>query len=132
MGQIRSYKDLKIWQRGMDLAKGIYVLTRLLPKEELFCLTAQMRRAAVSIPSNVAEGHAKSRAHFCYQLSTAMGSIAELETQLTLAGALYPRTEATSTKLMAVLDELGRMIRALSERLGDRQPSPSHSPATSG
>lgn len=103
----------------MEVAKDIYMVTRLLPKEELFCLTAQMRRAAISIPSNIAEGHAKSRAHFRNHLSTATGSVAELETQLMLASHLYPRTTEPARRLLAVLDELGRMIRAISDRLGD-------------
>ena len=118
MGQIRSYKDLQIWQRGMEVAKDVYLLTRLLPKEELFCLVAQMRRAAISIPSNIAEGHVKSRAHFRNHLSTAMGSVAERETQLLLGSYLYAQTQKSAEELMARLDELNRMMRAIVQKLG--------------
>ena len=76
----------------MDVTKKVYILTRQLPREELFGLTSQMRRAAISIPSNLAEGHCKSTQSFRNHIWIAMGSLAELETQLELSGELYPVT----------------------------------------
>ena len=83
--KIDSYKDLIVWQRAMDIAKGVYKIAKLLPKDELFVLSSQMRRAAISIPSNIAEGQARnSSKEFRNFLSVAKGSAAELETQLLL------------------------------------------------
>lgn len=83
MGKIYSYKDLIVWQKSVELAKKIYNLTRKFPKDELYNSVSQMRRAAISIPSNIAEGngrsHGKEYGHF---LSIAYGSALELETQL--------------------------------------------------
>ena len=84
--RVRSFKDLVVWQRGMELAKLVYQLTRSFPKDEQYGLSAQMRRAATSIPSNIAEGQARGhRAEYRQFLYIALGSLAELETQLLLA-----------------------------------------------
>ena len=83
MSEIKSYQDLIVWQKAMDLVVLVYQATRLFPKEELYGLTSQVRRAVVSIPSNLAEGHArKSRAEFLNFVSIAQGSRAEVETQI--------------------------------------------------
>jgi four helix bundle protein len=95
---MRSYKDLLVWQKSMGLAEYTYHLTSSLPKGEEFGLKSQMRRAAVSIPSNIAEG--KSRSHyreFLQFLYVAMGSLAELETQFELAKRLVSWTSRSST-----------------------------------
>jgi four helix bundle protein len=82
----QSYKDLIVWQKGIELAKRIYNLTRTFPREEKFGLTSQMRRAAVSIPSNVAEGQARrTTPEFIQFVSHAEGSAAELDTRIILA-----------------------------------------------
>lgn len=87
--QVRSYKDLIVWQKAMDLVELVYHLTKLFPKDEQYGLSNQLRRAAVSIPSNIAEGQARnSTAEFRNFLSIARGSLAELETQLLIAERL--------------------------------------------
>src|SRR5574341_119035 len=84
--KVKSYRDLLVWQKAMLLAKEIYLLTSKFPAEEKFGLTAQMRRAAVSVPSNIAEGHARQGTKEYLQfLSHAGGSLAELDTQTLLA-----------------------------------------------
>src|SRR4029453_15442067 len=85
MQTITSYRDLEAWQLGMDFAEAVYALTRTFPREELFGLTAQLRRAAVSIPSNVAEGHRHKTSNYRHYVTIALGSQAECETQLELA-----------------------------------------------
>ena len=82
----KSYRELIVWQKSMELAEKVYLLVKALPKEETYALSDQMRRAAVSIPSNIAEGHARqSQKEFLQFLCIARGSRAELETQLLLA-----------------------------------------------
>jgi four helix bundle protein len=84
-----GYRDLLVWQKGMTLARRIYAITRSFPQEEKFGLVSQMRRAAVSVPSNLAEGQArKSAAEFIQFISNAEGSLAELDTQLQLSADL--------------------------------------------
>jgi len=84
--EIRDYKDLIVWQKGMQLAKQVYQLTQCFPTEEKFGLVSQMRRAAVSVPSNVAEGQARNTTgEFVQFVSHAEGSVAELDTQLRLS-----------------------------------------------
>jgi four helix bundle protein len=85
----RSYRDLHVWQKAMLLAEEVYAATGTFPKEEVYGLTAQMRRAAVSVASNIAEGQGRhSRGEFLQFLGHARGSLAELSTQVTLAGRL--------------------------------------------
>ncbi|NLG75446.1 MAG: four helix bundle protein [Xanthomonadaceae bacterium] len=82
----QRFRDLKVWSEGVKLARAVYRLTAEFPREERFGLTAQLRRAAVSVPSNIAEGSVRrSRRHFCQFLETALGSLAEMETQLEIA-----------------------------------------------
>src|SRR6187401_1440650 len=86
---VRNYRELKVWQHSIELSASIYQLTSGFPKEELYGLTSQMRRAAVSIPSNIAEGHSReSTKEYLHHLSFALGSLAELETQLVIAERL--------------------------------------------
>src|SRR5205823_14298572 len=87
--QIKDYKDLQVWQKGMDLARRVYLLTRTFPSDEKFGLVSQMRRAAVSVPSNLAEGQARNTTgEFVQFISHAEGSLAELDTQLRLSVSL--------------------------------------------
>jgi four helix bundle protein len=105
----------------MLLAKNVYQATAGFPNEERFGLTNQMRRAAVSVPSNIAEGHARSStAQFQYFISIAMGSIAELETQILLSGELGFCDDQAKDKLLEQLDEIGRMLRGFDKSLSSR------------
>lgn len=86
---VADFRDLSVWQLAMDLAESVYHLTLRYPKSEIYGLSSQLQRAAVSIPSNIAEGHARdSTKEFLRFLSVAQGSLAELETQLILSGRL--------------------------------------------
>src|SRR6476659_1461099 len=106
----RSYKDLVVWQKGIELAKLIYQLTNNFPSGEKFGLVAQMRRAAVSIPSNVAEGQPRhTTGKFVPFVSHAEGSVAELNTQLILSVELRFCSSATSDPAFALIDEIRRM-----------------------
>ncbi len=115
---IKSYRDLKVWKQSKEVAKEIYLATRPFPKEELYGLTSQIRRAAVSIPSNIAEGHARSSTkEYLHFLAIALGSLAELETQIEIATELgYMKKEAME-KLFKKLDEVGKMLRGLKQSL---------------
>lgn len=115
---IRSYKDLEVWKKSIELVKKIYIITKQFPKEEVYGLINQMRRCAVSIPSNIAEG--KSRQHtneYIQFLYIALGSCAELETQLTISQELN-YTEGDKLELLLVeIDHIGRMMRGLIKSL---------------
>jgi four helix bundle protein len=116
--KIRSYRDLKIWQHGMDVAVDLYRLTAAFPKFERYGLSSQMQRAAVSIPSNVAEGHARdSTKEYLHHVSIAIGSLAELETQVILSGRLQYATTTRSEGLLQQLDEAGKMLYGLQRSL---------------
>jgi four helix bundle protein len=118
---MRGYRDLRVWHGGIELVESVYRATQFFPKQELYGLTSQLRRAAVSIPANIAEGH--SREHikeYLNFLSIAQGSAGELETELEIAGRLgYIAPEALGP-LMSQLDSLGRQIRALRAALVNR------------
>jgi four helix bundle protein len=111
---VRSYKDLVAWQKSMDLVAAVYRASQGFPKEEIFGLVSQIRRAAVSVPSNIAEGHARtSKKEFQYFLSNARGSLAELETQLTIAHQLAYIDETEINQLLDRLGEVGRIVNGL-------------------
>jgi four helix bundle protein len=111
---VRSYKDLVAWQKSMDLVAAVYRASQGFPKEENFGLVSQIRRAAVSVPSNIAEGHARtSKKEFQYFLSNARGSLAELETQLTIAHQLAYIDETGINQLLDRLGEVGRILNGL-------------------
>lgn len=114
MTAIRSYRDLEVWQRAMDLVTSIYGLSQHFPKEEIYGLTSQLRRAAVSVPSNIAEGQSKrSTKDYVRFLQIAYGSIAEMETQLMIARNLnYLNTEAAESTLTECAT-IGRMLNGL-------------------
>lgn len=112
---IQSFKELVVWQKSMDLARQIYILTKELPSEEKFGITSQIRRCAVSIPSNIAEGSKRSTAKDYIQfLRIAGGSAAELETQLLLIHDIYKLSTQPS---LILLDEVQRMLQVLIKRL---------------
>ena len=119
--QIRSYKDLQVWQRGMDLTTLVYRLSSALPQDERFGLVSQMRRAAVSVPANIAEGHQRtSTKDYLRFLSIASGSLAELETLIELASRLYSINKISVEELVGQADELGKMLRSLQQRLEEK------------
>ena len=116
---IRSYRDLDVWQRSMELALESHALVRRFPIDERFALTAQMRRAAISVPSNVAEGNASGyRALYVSHVGRAQGSLAELETQMILA----ERFDYLSSpvRFWELSDEVSRMLVALRRSLNRR------------
>lgn len=111
-----SYKDLQVWNKSITLCKEMYTVTSLLPKEELYGLTSQMRRAAISIPSNIAEGQCRStQKDFKHFLHVAYGSCAELDTQITLAKELFPTLDYSSAEQL--VDEVMRMINGLIQKI---------------
>ena len=118
-----SYRDLIVWQKAMTLARLIYGLTQKFPSEEKFGLTSQMRRAAVSIPSNIAEGQARRGSReFIQFISQAEGSLAELDTQLTLATDLGYTDPSRASESVALIEELRRMLNALRRNLEAPRP----------
>jgi four helix bundle protein len=109
-----TYKDLVAWQKGIELVTAVYRATREFPKEEMYGLTSQLRRAAVSVPSNIAEGQARYSHHeFQHFLRTARGSLAEVETQPVIARNLEYLQEKDLKELMRSTSELGRILNAL-------------------
>lgn len=118
MMKAKHYQDLVVWQRAMEVAKLTYLIVKKLPKEETYSISDQMRRAAVSIPSNIAEGHARnSTREFIHFLSIANGSKAELQTQLMICVQVGYLVDTDISELINKLDEVGRMIHALSRAL---------------
>ena len=113
-----SYKDLIVWQKSIVLVREIYELTKTFPDEEKFGLVSQMRRAAVSVPSNIAEGQARrTTPDFVRFVSNAEGSLAELDTQLILALQLGFCNEARSEKCFDLIEENKKMLNALRRKL---------------
>lgn len=121
---IRSYRDLAAWQVSMKLAESCYRFTEEFPKAEVFGLAAHIRKSAVSIPSNVAEGHGRrSRAAYVAFVSIAMGSQAELETQIELARRLKYGQETQAVELLETAGEVGRILNGLRLSLANRPDS---------
>jgi len=111
---IRGYRDLIVWQKSMDLVDEIYRIVRFLPVEERFALSDQMRRAAVSIPSNIAEGYErKSKKEYVQFLSIAKSSRAELETQLYICIRQNYIAQETVEKAFGLCSEIGKILNAL-------------------
>lgn len=116
--KIESYENLIVWQKAMDVVTLVYGVTKKFPKEEIYGLTSQMRRCAVSIPSNIAEGSRRSsRKDFRNFLLIAFGSGAELETQLKIAIRLSYGTPEDYTQCMTLLNEVMRMLNTLISKL---------------
>jgi four helix bundle protein len=115
---VRNYQDLIAWQKAMDLVQAIYKITATFPKEEIYGLSSQLRRAAISIPSNIAEGQGrKSKAEFLHHLSIAYGSLREVETQLLIAHRLAYLQQSELNGLMAAAAEIGRLINGLTNAM---------------
>jgi four helix bundle protein len=117
----QNFRSLKVWQLGMELAKEAYCLTRRFPKHETFGLVSQIQRAAVSIPANIAEGHAMgSSKDFLRFLAVAQGSLAELETHLLLSERIKYTTTAQVAPILNRCAEEARMLRGLRRSVRSR------------
>jgi len=111
---IRSFKDLAVWQMAMTLAADCYRLTAHFPRDELYSMTAQIRRAAASVPANIAEGHGRENTgSFVQFLRIAQGSLKELETHLLLAERVQLTKEEHLAPLLETCQRIGKMLRAL-------------------
>ena len=120
MADVRNYKDLVVWKRSIDLVAEVYKLVKFLTKEETYVLSSQMRRAAVSIPSNVAEGNGRGTTRdYAHFLAMARGSKYELETQLLICVELHYLTNDQIEKAMMLSDEIGRMLNTIIMKLGE-------------
>lgn len=110
----RDYKDFIVWQKAIDLSVEIYKLVKLLPKTETYALSDQMRRAVVSIPSNIAEGQGRNSVKdFVYFLSITRGSQKELETQIYICTKLEYFTEEDASTALNLCEEVGKMLNSL-------------------
>ncbi len=128
---IRSYRDLEVWQWSMDVVTAVYRLTESFPTQEVFGLTSQMRRSAVSIPSNISEGSRRgSRRDFRQFVLIAYASGAELETQLEISTRLgyatEPEQSAIAQKHESVMKMLNMLARSLSDNPTNHSPQPTH------
>jgi four helix bundle protein len=111
---IQSFRDLRVWQRGMEVVESVYRATQSFPKQELYGLTSQLRRAAVSIPANIAEGHCRQHIkEYLNFLSIAQGSIAELETELEIACRLKYIASDDLKLFLVQLTVLAKQLRSL-------------------
>lgn len=118
---IISFRDLRVWQVAMDLVEDVYRLTRSFPRQEIYGLTSQMQRAAVSIPSNIAEGHTREhRKEFLFHISTAQASLAELQTHLEIALRLnycsFDKTNPILDRSVSLSKQLYALRNALVRR----------------
>jgi four helix bundle protein len=127
---VKSYRELLVWQKAMDLVVEIYATAALLPENERFGLVGQLRRAAVSIPSVLAEGYARSSTkEFAHYVAIALGSLAEIETQILIAARLKMLTETTTSNVLLKCTQLGLPLRglqkALLRKIAATRPAPS-------
>lgn len=117
----QHYKDLIVWQKAMQLVNSVYDATDAFPKREIYSLTDQLRRAAVSIPSNIAEGQAHySNREFLHFLRHSRGSLAELETQLLIAQGRNYLTESQTKSILAEAEEVSRILSGLITSLKEK------------
>jgi four helix bundle protein len=121
---VQHYRELKVWQAAMDLAVQCYQATRGFPKDEMFGMTSQIRRAAASIPANIAEGQGRRHTkEFLNFLGTARGSLTELETHLLLSQRVNLLKDKDAAPLLSLADEVGRMLSGLRRSLERRLAS---------
>lgn len=117
-GKIKSFKDLRIWQKGIQLVEDVYAVSKSFPKKEAYGLQSQLRRSAVSIPSNIAEGfarlHNKEYRNFLY---ISLGSCAELTTQVIIASRLKYIEETKADTILCDIDEISKMTMSLIKKL---------------
>ena len=120
MAQVTTYKELIVWQKSIELVIEIYNLTRSFPKSEIYGLTSQLRRAAISIPSNIAEGSRRgTKRDYCHFLSIAFGSGAEVETQLEIAKKLPETDDLIYGNVSILLDSIMRMLNVMIKKLSN-------------
>ncbi|HEX8494490.1 MAG TPA: four helix bundle protein [Pyrinomonadaceae bacterium] len=120
---VKSYQELIVWQKAMNLVESIYQISGRFPKDEIYGLTSQLRRAVISVPSNIAEGQGRnSTKEFLHHLSIAYGSFMETETQLQISGRLGYLQDAETTRLLEQTAEVARLINGLSRALLNKQP----------
>ncbi|MBR8837374.1 MAG: four helix bundle protein [Stigonema ocellatum SAG 48.90 = DSM 106950] len=118
MAEINDFKDLKIWQKGMDIAEKCYFLTKHFPKDELYGMVQQIRKSAVSIPANIAEGYGRrSTAEYIRFLNISQGSVNELETHVILSHRVGLSKQEEIEPIISLLREESRMIIALIKKL---------------
>jgi four helix bundle protein len=122
---LRNYKDLQVWQKAYQLCLKVYKATRDFPKYELYGITSQMRRAGVSIPSNIAEGYGrKTTKEYVQSLYIAYGSLCELETQVLLSGDLEYSSKDKNDILLSEIGSVERMLKALIKSLENKHSTP--------
>jgi len=118
MATVNGFRELRVWQAGMDLVEQIYLISRAFPKHELYGLASQMQRAAISIPSNIAEGHARSYTkEYLHHIAIAQGSLAELQTQIEIAARLTYGEQEQFEHISELAAALSRQQRALRQPL---------------
>ncbi len=121
MSIVKSYRDLDVWKQAMDLVEASYRVSERFPRSEEFGLRAQLRRSAISIPSNIAEGNGRSTTgDYLRHVSIAHGSLMEFETQLLIAGRLKYLDPQSLADLLAQADGIGRMLTSLARRLREK------------
>jgi four helix bundle protein len=115
---IQSYRELDVWKKYMDMVEQVYALTRTFPADERFGLVSQMRRAAVSVPANIAEGYGRThRGEYVHHLSIARGSVLELETHLAIALRLQFATGAQTAPIEQLVQDVSKMLYRLMNSL---------------
>jgi four helix bundle protein len=120
---VKSYRELLVWRRALDLVAECYRITRLLPKTELYGLASQLQRAAVSVPANIAEGHGREHlGDYLRHLSIANGSLMEVETHLLIGEKLAFLSGAEIAPALELAAEVGRMLAGLTRKLRDLVP----------
>ena len=120
MSDIRNYRDLDIWQRAVNISVQVYQLTGEFPKSERYGLTSQMRRSAVSIASNIAEGHSRTTRDFARFLLIARGSVSELETQVEIARRIGLLTGEAASKLFEEIRIIGKQLNSLIRKIREQ------------
>src|SRR5579859_7947867 len=119
---IKSYRDLKVWEKAMDLVSESYKLTKVFPKTEIFGLTSQLQRAAVFVPANIAKGHGREHlGDYLHHLSIANGSLMELETHLLISERLAYLGTTDVERLLRQSGEVSRMLAGLTKKLRVKQ-----------
>jgi four helix bundle protein len=120
-GRINSYRELRVWQEAMAIARACYVLTRRFPKDEMYGMTSQIRRASTSLAANIAEGHGRENTgSFVQFLRIAQGSLKELETHLLLAEQVQIAKSSGTEPILTQCESLGKMLRSLIRSLQEK------------
>ncbi|MFN0033117.1 MAG: four helix bundle protein [Flavobacteriales bacterium] len=119
---VKSFKDLLVWHKAMELTNAVYDITDKYPGKEVYTITSQMRRSAISVPSNIAEGQQRQHAkEFVQFLNIARGSLAELETQMLIAFGRKYHSETEHTSCDQLMTEIGRMLNGLIRSISNKQ-----------